>query len=563
MFDTTNISKFKSLTVSEKITFFDIEIVATIDELNDQQLYLLLKEIIVDPSENSYIRKRALEVFINCVFLKRIKVRQALSLLIDEWADDDDLFLRLQRLKELFFFYSEGEQEISNIFIGHLKDDETEIASEAYFNLGLIEMQKGFASTNKQTSLDHLYESEKLFKLSNEIIENRIDSEIFKLTVSIIIAAINSLWGNVEASLKELSNLLFKKEANAFSFCNNPFYISFYRALGSLQKIKGESVNSWLDFRRGLTALYAHYSEIVNQEIKNRLNQSSLSSLFTMLLTKEFLEPYFALNFHSQISKIDTRLSELDLNNEEFHFLCRVKELASNQDYKKKVETDSIKGILLNTFPNRSSSTIEKVLQMTKDIPNTLDLLMVYSQLVKPSFSDMLDKLMYACLLMQGNILYRGGCLEDNRNTFISNLLETSGYTTKDQTRWSKSNEGKTSGEIDIFIREKDGKPYSIIEALNLDSLKTDYTILHIDKIFKYDTSGLESNFILVYSTAKDFQNLWLKYIKFISQHSYQYKLLSFQEIMDYPYTDIKIGKAIHFRNGREVFLYHLMVDLK
>ncbi len=48
----------------------------------------------------------------------------------------------------------------------------------------------------------------------------------------------------------------------------------------------------------------------------------------------------------------------------------------------------------------------------------------------------------------------------------------------------------------------------------------------------------------------------------FISKHTYQYQFLSFEEINDYPYTDIKIGKAKHLRNGKEVLLYHIVVDL-
>lgn len=59
---------------------------------------------------------------------------------------------------------------------------------------------------------------------------------------------------------------------------------------------------------------------------------------------------------------------------------------------------------------------------------------------------------------------------ENERNTFITSLLETAGYYAKEQTLWGESHEGKASGEIDIFIKNKDSEPLSIIEALNLDS---------------------------------------------------------------------------------------------
>jgi hypothetical protein len=133
-----------------------------------------------------------------------------------------------------------------------------------------------------------------------------------------------------------------------------------------------------------------------------------------------------------------------------------------------------------------------------------------------------------ACVKLQGNHLYRTAS-EDDRNGYIKDILQTVGFTTKDQTRWGVSNTGKSAGEVDILI-EDNNHPYSIIEALNLASLDSNYLNLHIDKIFKYDTTGLPNNFILSYVTAKDFASFWEKYKKHINEHNYQYRL----EAIDY-----------------------------
>ena len=113
-----------------------------------------------------------------------------------------------------------------------------------------------------------------------------------------------------------------------------------------------------------------------------------------------------------------------------------------------------------------------------------MDFLNVIEELKAPSINEFTDKLINACIKLQGNRIYRGNYSEDDRNTFIASILEASDYNTKDQTRWSTSAAGKSAGEIDIFIYDKKGYPFTIIEALNLASLKTDYTILHINKIF-------------------------------------------------------------------------------
>lgn len=562
MCNSINLLIFNFLSLSEKFYFFDCEVNEIINSSENIDFNVLFSKIILDDSENSNIRKRALEIFIECVFLKKIKTRQALNLLVDNWNNNSDVFLKLQRLKDLFFFYDQESIEIETIFKDHLKEEETELISEAYFNLGLINMQKGFLSLTKDETLSYLKESETFFRFSNEFIENRIDAQFYIIIVSILTDSMNSLKGNFQQSLKIAANILFNKEAFSNIHPNNPFYLGFYRVLNSVYLIEQENPENWLDYRISLTQLYNQYSEINNQILKERLNKSILSSTFNSLVGNQFIEPYFSLNFNSQISKIDTRLFELDSKSEEFIFLNYLKESASNQDSNKKAESDSIRQSLKNLFPQRSYTSIDETLLKIKNDSSTLDFLNVIEELKTPSIKEFTDKLVNACIKLQGNRIYRGNYSEDDRNTFIASILEASDYNTKDQTRWSTSAAGKSAGEIDIFIYDKKGSPFTIIEALNLDSLKTDYTILHINKIFTYDTSGLESNFILVYSSAKKFSEFWTKYTNFISKHNYQYQFLSFEEVNDYPFTDIKIGKAKHLRNGKEVLLYHIMVDL-
>ncbi|MGL5277257.1 hypothetical protein [Myroides sp.] len=558
----TDIIKFRKLTIAEKFDFFDNKVTNLINSNQEFDFNTFLSQIIIDHVENSNIRKRALETFTICVLLKKIKVRQALNLLIDNWNNNSDVFLKLQRIKDLFFFYDQESYEIEMIFREQLYDEETEIISEAYLNLGLINMQKGFLSLTKEETLQYLKESEKFFILSNEFIENRIDAQFYKIIVSILTDSLNNLKGLFQQNLKIAADILFRKEAFSYSQSNNPFYLGFYRVLNSVYLIEQENPENWLDYRHSLNQLYIQYSNINNQILKDRLNQSVLSATFNSLIETQFIEPYFSLSFTSQIAKIEVRLNELDSTSEEFIFLNLIKKLVNNHDYNQKIESESIRELLKKICPQRSYKSIDETLQKVKPNGNILDFLSIVEDLRTPSIEDFTDKLINACIKLQGNRIYRGEYSEDDRNTFIATILEASDYNVKDQTRWSTSAAGKSAGEIDIFIYDKKRTPYVIIEALNLNSLKRDYTILHINKIFNYDTSGLKSNFILVYSSAKNFHDLWSKYIKLITEHNYQYEFVSFEEINDYPYTDIKIGKAKHIRNSEEIFLYHIMVNV-
>ncbi len=555
------ISDFKKLSLQNKYRFFDFEFEANINSVDSKELNRLFRGIILDDSENDNIRKRALQLFIDCALLERIKVRQVLSLLLDDWNDNADIFLKIQRLKELFLFYAEEEGEIEALCQSCVEDQEAELASEAQHNLGLIYMQKGLIAQSRNDSLDLLKESEDNFLQAITIIENRIDSQFFRIVVSILINIWNGKGGIAEGALREMASLLFKQDAFSSNFEPNFLYLGFYRILNSIYILANEKPQGWLDIRSGLNRVFVQYSEINNQALKDRLNESSLSGSFIRMIKRQFLEPFYSLHFTSQIAKIDSYLEELTSESREYRFYKGVKLFLLSQPRQQEERKTIIKRELVSMFPYRNESAIESSISKGDIESHPENIIHIIYDLQKPSMDEFIDKLVDACLKLQGNRIYRGSCFEDDRNTYIADLLETSGYGVKDQTRWSVSEKGKSAGEIDIFVKDSKGYPFSIIEALNLNSMQRDYTVRHLDKLFKYDTSGLD-NIILVYSTAANFNQLWLKYKECISEHNYEYKFRSLKELERYPFTEIKLAKAEHLRNGTVVLLYHLMINL-
>lgn len=216
---------------------------------------------------------------------------------------------------------------------------------------------------------------------------------------------------------------------------------------------------------------------------------------------------------------------------------------------------------MIQTFPQTNPQQIDGLLSEVTNLHDPHVLMNLYDILSEPNIQGFSDALISACINLQGNKIYRNSS-EDDRNTFIANLLDAGGYFTKDQTRWSQSYVGKSSGEIDIFVYKKDGSVFTIIEALNLTSVDKKYISKHLEKIFTYDTTGFRHNYIIVYSSAKDFSRLWTGYIDYIPSVNYRYKYIDFIEIMDYEFTDIKIGKTSHNRNDEEVYLFHIVVNM-
>ena len=104
--------------------------------------------------------------------------------------------------------------------------------------------------------------------------------------------------------------------------------------------------------------------------------------------------------------------------------------------------------------------------------------------------------------------------IEDLINDRYRDALNFKGYMVNDQTRAGESGSGKSVGEIDLEVKNKDTNiTESLIEAFILETDNKKVIEEHYEKLIKkYDTSGNENNFVLVYSKSSNFDALYGKY---------------------------------------------------
>ena len=171
-------------------------------------------------------------------------------------------------------------------------------------------------------------------------------------------------------------------------------------------------------------------------------------------------------------------------------------------------------------------------------------------------FSDLIK----CCIRLQAANLYKNA-YEDGINDVLRDALELFGYEVRDQTRHGLSASGKSTGEVDILVREGN-IPFSIIEALRATCLDTTKLSYHINKIFNYDSLGNRCNFLVIYVQTFDFTDFWHKYIDFISSYTYPYQLESFNLEEDKHYSELKWATVRLIRNKVSTNLYHIVVHL-
>ena len=120
----------------------------------------------------------------------------------------------------------------------------------------------------------------------------------------------------------------------------------------------------------------------------------------------------------------------------------------------------------------------------------------------------MTDIVQFCEMLQDNNKIWDGS--EDERTTYIRDLLRAKGYIANDQTRGGISGgDGEQAGELDLDIRLKPAERLTIFEALNLSGSsesRRKYWNAHLDKLLdNYNSTGCPFLFHVTYlSCAKD-----------------------------------------------------------
>ncbi|ENJ6087578.1 TPA: hypothetical protein RQK21_002220 [Vibrio vulnificus] len=163
--------------------------------------------------------------------------------------------------------------------------------------------------------------------------------------------------------------------------------------------------------------------------------------------------------------------------------------------------------------------------------------------------------------------------LEDFHNDEIATRLETESYIANDQTRAGITGSDGNPGSLDILVKSKGQRHISIIEALRERSCGENNSNIakHLDKLLNdYDYLGFKTNYLITYCEASDFGSFWdnyVSYMKKINSNNHfrnnipQVHFFDTEESIS-SYTNIRIGRGIYLRDGRQVEVIHIVANL-
>lgn len=171
--------------------------------------------------------------------------------------------------------------------------------------------------------------------------------------------------------------------------------------------------------------------------------------------------------------------------------------------------------------------------------------------------NKILEDLLDSCYTMQQSKHFWHAD-EDTKTRQVLDLLPKE-YSSKDQSRYGESSTGLKSGSIDGVFKFNNIEYF--LEAFHLKTLDTTSIKLHIDKLEKhYDSKGLKEKYLLIYYKLEDhnFNNEVEKYKQYIKdKHTFIYPMTDMEEF-ETKYSNSRILKTIHTREGKKVAIYHL-----
>lgn len=545
--------------LKEKTNYWDDVFAVESYKYEEKQIFVFIKKVIMDSTEKIYCKRRALQELLTMAYKGKIKSRKIIVLLLDEWDEEQEDSLECLRLKYLSLFFQNEKEDIKSLLIEKTKDKSYEVKSEANYQLGLIKVFEANDLFSEEEYKNSITVAEKLFETAGANDDNRIDAELLKLICRYLVNSVSFRSQLADELYKQIMSLIWETRLYSFNECVSPVYIGISRSISKLQMIKYCNPEYWLDYRKEFNNLCLQFYKLKNVEYKENPFYEKVVSDISDNLVKNVVEPIFKYNYKATISKIDVLLDEKDVSIGEKQFLEYLKQVIINENISCK---DTSFSFISEMYPMLKEEDIENFNKKIRESNKHAAVYELLKSTKRYSYEWLLNSIIMACVKLQGNHIYRTAS-EDDRNGYIKDLLQTVGFSTKDQTRWGVSNTGKSAGEVDILI-ENNNYPYSVIEALNLASLDSKYLNLHIDKIFKYDTTGLTNNFIISYVTAKDFKTFCEKYKKHIREHKYQYELDTVDDSIDneFAFAEIKVALTKHKRDGKIVGLYHVCVKI-
>ena len=269
-------------------------------------------------------------------------------------------------------------------------------------------------------------------------------------------------------------------------------------------------------------------------------------------------------NLHSR----NTYLSVIEGSVDQICQELKLPKTKNNLVYKSGAETEYFDYEVLLTMLGVGQANVFSMTR--KEMVPIRDILNQFAPAESIEQERLLADLVKACGQLQAEKHY-WGTKENPRNSYIRNALDNMGYVLRDQTLRGISGGETEEGELDLDIRKYKDVPWTICEALRVDSgYKTDWNF-HLKKLLdNYNPNGLRFLILLTYVDDKKdkFDQIWNSFLNHIQRHGesgFAFKLDSFKHYRTESWTGnhyIQTAKCKYVLGEYTPTVYHVFVRM-
>jgi len=288
-----------------------------VDLISENELEEFLK-LAYENGANNYLKRSVLIVICDLTLCNKLTNNYfSLNYLFKIFRDETDPFLLSVSIKYITLI----SNSYDDAFITRLKelsdDDNGDVASEALYWLGFIELQ----STQKEdilTLIPSLNIAKKYFSEASTVVENRVDALFYIHVINFIEHSIKNETANAEINFKEIEKSLLTRRFYEWNQDHLEFDYLIFQILQQIHS-KYKSLNqssTWIDFKGELNNLLLANKDIEKVKLINGKNKKCVNQICNSAIknVSKILYRSNLINDKPRILNLKTISEDSDLN---------------------------------------------------------------------------------------------------------------------------------------------------------------------------------------------------------------------------------------------------------
>lgn len=355
---------FSQLPLPDRIEWFDHHSPDQLTALYDRQSLKKFLSSILESEPNAYLRQKAIEYIGELALLAVLRREFAKDCLLDEIDTADNTYVLTARLRYLFLLFGH-DPEVNALLEQECRSEDTELASEACYLLGLSQLFFQIKFEDKASAISDIEKAEHWFAEALELTENRIDARFFSTVCSFLIQLLAQQLSLAQQSFATLSQLLWERQLWGWASQHELLEHHIFQGLLNLKAIAENTTKEilWTDYQKEFSILAKLLQDLLLTNTV-AMRYRNVYQHFSEHLASVILDQYYLHNLSACRSKIQALIfSTPPADTFLLEFLKHLKNRLEQQQGKTELNEIRLVAALHQAYPEKNIAEITEDVQ--------------------------------------------------------------------------------------------------------------------------------------------------------------------------------------------------------